>query len=86
MLTPMTTAQNEVLAIAQLRADLASGRAREIRERARLSQSEAGRAIGVHWTTVAGWESGRRVPRGGATAARYAELLWRLDRMTREAS
>ena len=78
----MTPAQNEVLAIAQVRADMASGQARIIRERARLSQSEMARAIGVHWTTVAHWESGRRVPRG-PTAARYAEMLGQLDKMTR---
>jgi DNA-binding transcriptional regulator YiaG len=78
----MSTAQDEVLAIAQVRADMASGRARAIRERARLSQSEVARALGVHWTTVAHWEAGRRSPRG-ETAARYAEMLWQLDKMTR---
>ena len=77
----MSTSQDEVLAIAQVRADMASGRARIIRERARLSQSEMARAVGVHWTTVAHWESGRRVPRG-PTAAQYAEMLRQLDKMT----
>jgi DNA-binding transcriptional regulator YiaG len=78
----MTTAETEMLAIAQVRVDAASGRARDIRERARLSLSEMARAVGVHTTTVAGWESGRRVPRGAA-AARYAELLWKLDQISR---
>jgi DNA-binding transcriptional regulator YiaG len=81
----MTTAETAVLAIAQVRADAASGRARTIRQRARLSQADVGRALGVHFTTVAAWESGRRVPRGAA-ATRYAEFLWRLDQMTREPS
>jgi DNA-binding transcriptional regulator YiaG len=80
----MSTPQASVLAVAQLRADVASGRVRAIRERARLSQSEVARAVDVHWTTIAHWEAGRRVPRGEA-AARYAEFLWQLDLMTREA-
>lgn len=79
----MQTAEQRVLAVAQVRADAASGRAREIRERARLSQQEVADALRVHWTTVAHWEAGRRVPRGDV-AARYAELLWQLDKMTRE--
>ena len=72
------------LAVAQLRADLASGRAREIRERARLSQADIAAALGVDQPTIARWERGV-VPRRNH-AARYAELLWRLDEMTREAS
>ena len=75
------TAMTEVLAIAQLRADVASGRARSIRERARLSQADVARALGVDQPTVARWEAGR-VPRR-EHAARYADLLWRLDQMTR---
>jgi DNA-binding transcriptional regulator YiaG len=82
MLAHMKTAETEVLAIAQVRVDAARGRARDIRERAQLSLSEMARAVGVHTTTVAGWESGRRVPRGAA-AARYADLLWKLDQISR---
>lgn len=73
------------LAVAQLLADLRSGRARTIREKAGLSQADVSRAVGAHPTTVCGWESGRRKPRG-TTAARYAELLWELEKLTREAS
>lgn len=76
------TAMSEVLAIAQLRADLRSGRARAIRERARLSQADIARAVGVDQPTVARWEAGR-LPRR-EHAARYADLLWQLDQMTRE--
>ena len=72
----------EVIAVAQLRRDLASGRAKEIRERARLSQADVAAALGVDQPTVARWEAGR-VPRR-QHAAQYAELLWRLDQMTRD--
>lgn len=82
MLCVMATTMNEVLAVAQLRADLASGRARAIRERARLSQADVALALGTDQATVARWEAGR-MPRR-EQAARYAEFLWQLDRMTRE--
>jgi DNA-binding transcriptional regulator YiaG len=75
------TAVTEVLAVAQLRRDLLSGRARSIRERARLSQADIAHAIGVDQPTVARWEAGR-LPRR-EYAARYADLLWQLDQMTR---
>jgi len=67
------------LSLASLRADVASGRARLIRERARVSQSEVGRAIGTTGSAIAHWEAGRRVPRGDA-AIRYAQLLTKLER------
>jgi len=73
----------EVLAIAQLRADLASGRAREIRERARLSQADVARALGVDQPTVQRWEAGSQPRR--EHAARYADLLRQLDELSREA-
>jgi transcriptional regulator with XRE-family HTH domain len=77
------TAAQEVLAVAQLRADVISGRARSIREKAHLTQAEVARAVGVSPSAVAQWEGGRRVPSGDA-ASRYAEFLWDLDRATRE--
>lgn len=82
MVCVMVTAMNEVLAIAQLRADVLSGRARSIRERARLSQADVARALGVDQPTVARWEAGR--PPRREHAARYAELLWQLDKLTRD--
>jgi transcriptional regulator with XRE-family HTH domain len=82
MVCVMPTIMNEVLAVAQLRADLATGRARAIRERARLSQAEVALALGVEQPTVARWEGGR-MPRR-ELAARYAEFLGQLDRMARE--
>lgn len=76
------TAMAEVLAIAQLRADVRSGRARAIRERAHLSQADVARAVGVDQPTVARWEAGR-FPRR-EHSVRYAELLSHLDQITRE--
>lgn len=78
------TAMSEILAVAQLRADLASGRAREIRLRVGLSQADIALALGVDQPTVARWERGCRPRRDHA--ARYAELLRQLDRMTGEPS
>lgn len=77
-------AADEVLAVAQLRADVLSGRARALRTGARLTQEELARAIRVSQSAVAQWEAGRRIPRGRA-AVRYAEFLWDLDRTMREA-
>jgi DNA-binding transcriptional regulator YiaG len=73
----------DILAVAQLRADLRSGRAKEIRERAHLSLAEVARALKTDPSAVWGWESGRRVPRG-ENATRYADLLWQLDKLTRD--
>ena len=75
---------DEVLAIARLRTDLANGRARGIRENARLSQAEIARALGVDQPTVARWEGGTMPRRHHAT--RYAELLGRLSRLSEEAT
>jgi transcriptional regulator with XRE-family HTH domain len=79
------TASDEVLAVAQMRADVLSGRARAIRESAHLTQAEVGRAIRASPSAVTQWETGRRLPRG-KLAARYAAFLWELDQATRRAS
>lgn len=86
MLCDMSAAaeMSDVLAAAQARADLQSGRAREIRKRAGLTQADVARACGVGQPTVASWEAGRRVP-PTKYAVKLAELLWQLDRLTREA-
>jgi len=57
----------------------ASGSARRIRQAAGLSQAEVAAVLGVAQTTVASWETGRRVPRGPA-AVRYGRLLEELAR------
>lgn len=56
-----------------------SGRAREIRLRARLSQEELGSAVGVSAACVCRWEAGERLPRG-RTAERLAGLLRLLEK------
>lgn len=71
--------------LARLRSDVLSGRAREIRELAHLSQGELARAIKVSPTAISLWEAGRRLPHGAA-ALRYAEFLAGLDDLTQEAS
>ena len=77
------TVMDEVLAVAKLRADLASGRARDIRERAHLSQADVALALEVPQPTVARWEAGRMPRRNHA--ARYARFLMELDQISRTA-
>lgn len=60
--------------LARLRAWTANGKARGIREAARLSRGDVARSLGVNETTVARWELGLRSPTGAA-AVRYLELL-----------
>jgi transcriptional regulator with XRE-family HTH domain len=73
---------DEALAVAQMRADLRSGRARAIRERARLSQADVARALGTDAPTVSRWESGQCPPRRKYALA-LAQLLWELDQLGR---
>lgn len=79
----MTISADSAVTLARLRADVASGRAREVRERARLSQAEVAEAVGVTQPTVAAWEAARRMPHG-ERAARYADLLARLENAEEE--
>lgn len=70
-----TTAEPAVSAIlADLRAQIASGAARETRIRARLSGAELARDIPVTPSVFRRWENGEVSPRG-EKALRYAELL-----------
>lgn len=48
--------------------------AREIRRDAGVTQVRFAAELGVHWTTVARWESGARRPRGELRLT-YARLL-----------
>lgn len=66
--------QEKALALSKLRADVRNGRAKELRERAKLSQSEVAHSIGASRAAVSLWETGRRMPRG-EPALRYAQLL-----------
>jgi transcriptional regulator with XRE-family HTH domain len=68
----------ELILLGWMREQLASGRAREVRERARISQSEVARLLGVKPNAVSRWETGERRPRG-TTGVRYAKLLERLS-------
>lgn len=71
---------DEALTLARLRADVASGRVKIVRQACgHLSQREIAQAVGTTPAAVAGWESGRRMPRGRA-ALRYAALLADLER------
>lgn len=79
----MTISADDAVTLARLRADAASGRARKIRERARLSRAEVAAAVGVTQLTVARWEAGRTMPHGDP-AARYADLLARLEQAEQE--
>lgn len=76
-------AVDEALTVAQVRADLRSGRARAIRERAKLSQADVARALGTDAPTVSRWETGQCPPRR-KYALELARLLWELDKLTRE--
>jgi DNA-binding XRE family transcriptional regulator len=60
--------------LAQVRALLRSGKAKEIREAAGLSQAEVAEALGVHTSTVYRWEAGECAPMGPA-GLKYGELL-----------
>ena len=79
MATPELIEPSDTLIISSTRADIAAGRARQVRERARLSQAEVARALGVDTATVSRWETGMRLPRG-RTALRLASLLAALER------
>jgi DNA-binding transcriptional regulator YiaG len=47
---------------------------RSIRQRARLSQGEIARVLGINRASVSRWESGQRTPRG-LLAENYLKLL-----------
>lgn len=64
----------DVILIAQIRADLASGHARESRESARTGQREIASALNVTRAAVSHWETGRSVP-SAEHALAYARLL-----------
>lgn len=69
----------EIVSLAGVRLATESGRARAIRESARVSQSEIARSLGVSQACVSRWEAGDRLPRG-KPAQRYARMLRDLER------
>ena len=76
-------ATEEALTIVRVRGWLRSGRAREIRQRAGLSQSDVGRAVGTDYSQVCRWETGKAVPVRGAVL-KLAELYDGLQRLAVE--
>lgn len=78
MLTPRCIFSNmtnsPAVTRAKLHEDIGSGRARQLRKQAGLSQSDIACSIGASRSTVASWEAGRRRPLG-ELADRYAGLL-----------
>jgi transcriptional regulator with XRE-family HTH domain len=70
---------DEIVRMARCRELTANGRAREIRERSRLSLAEMAAACGVDEGTLSRWERGQRRPRS-LVALRYLALLDALDR------
>jgi transcriptional regulator with XRE-family HTH domain len=66
--------RRDLARIAQVRADLAAGRAREARIAAGIKVGEVARELGVTPQAVSQWEFGRRVP-GAAHALAYGRLL-----------
>jgi DNA-binding transcriptional regulator YiaG len=71
---PRDLSVEDLLLLSELRYLMASGRAREIREAARVSQGEAAIASGVTNVSISLWEARKRTP-SGAGALRYAHLL-----------
>lgn len=72
-------AAEEALTVARVRAWLRSGRAREIRERAGLSQADVARAVGTDNAQMSRWETGKAVPYR-KSVLKLAELYDRLER------
>ena len=69
---------DEVLELAWVREEVASGRAEDTRRKSHLSYRTMADGADVSKSTVYRWEHGRTLPRGRA-ALRYARLLRRLQ-------
>ena len=67
----------DVVMVAQIRADLRSGRAREARRATHAGQREFALALGVSRAAISHWEGGRSVP-SAEHALAYRRLLDRL--------
>jgi DNA-binding transcriptional regulator YiaG len=70
--------RSDLLLLVEAQEMAANGRAREIREEARLTQGLVGETVGVTAACVSFWEAGKRRPRG-APALRWARLLRKLS-------
>lgn len=76
-------ATEEALAVVRVRTWLLSGRARDIRKRAGLSQADVGRAIGTDGPQMSRWEAGKAVPYFDS-ALRLARFLDGLEEIMRD--
>ena len=81
----MSLTIDDVLALANVRADVHAGRVRAVRENAGLSQAELAAVVDVSPSAIAQWEAGRRTPRGPA-ALRYARALSHLGADSRDST
>jgi DNA-binding transcriptional regulator YiaG len=68
----------DLAALQWVRAATKTGRARAIREAARISQPELAERVGVSHAAISRWEAGDRVQRG-LPARRYAAALLELE-------
>ena len=73
---------SKAVVLARMHELVRTGEAHELRTANGLSLNEVARDIGVHPTSVFGWENGRCLPRG-PHALKYARLLDALRRTAR---
>ena len=71
---PKSLSVEELLLLTEARQLAASGRGRDVREAAGVSQAEIGAAIGATVAGISKWENGLRRP-SGASAIRYARVI-----------
>lgn len=81
MSTREPIADQDLLLVARMRDMARGGEVRAVRVNAGLSLREVAAAVGVHPTTVYGWETGKSIPHGKA-AIRYSRLLFALEKVT----
>jgi DNA-binding transcriptional regulator YiaG len=84
-MTTIPTTRTRAEQLAASRDMSATGRGREIRIRARLSQDDVAQDCDVSGAAVSRWETGQAMPRGEA-ALRWLDLMERLDRAYPEAA
>jgi DNA-binding transcriptional regulator YiaG len=70
-----TATEPQALAIARLRELCASGKARDIRQAARLALDDLASEVGVTRSCVAAWEGGLRRPPKSSGSLTYLALL-----------
>jgi transcriptional regulator with XRE-family HTH domain len=76
----MDAAAEDALDIVRVRSWLRTGRAREIRKRAGLSQADVGKAVGTNASQMSRWEAGKGAPHRDS-ALKLARLYEELERL-----